>query len=141
MAGRIPVPREASARLSRLSRGCLSGILTAGGFIEHTLTLDDLAGLISRGFDAVYARINQVAGRFDKLELRMDNMEHRMSAFERGLTDHNERFYSIERQFAIELARQDVRLSSQERELLLFKDRSRLVCHHRRSSAPRPRAG
>lgn len=91
--------------------------------MSTTLTLVDLAELISSGFDRVYERFSQVDTRLDRVNLRIDQVEQRMGAFERILTDHSERFFSLERQFAIEIARHDVRLTAHEREIGILHER------------------
>ena len=43
---------------------------------KKKVTIDDLAGMVKRGFDAVDARFDAVDARFDKIEERLDRIEN-----------------------------------------------------------------
>jgi len=44
--------------------------------IKKNITLDNLAGMIKRGFDGVDKRFDGVDKRFDKVEARLSNLEN-----------------------------------------------------------------
>ena len=76
--------------------------LRLGGIIDameqnvngnKTVTLDDLALMIGRGFNEVHEKFNKVDERFDGLEGRMDNLEKKVDD---GLLRANARFDTIE---------------------------------------------
>ena len=44
--------------------------------IKKNLSLDNLAGMVKRGFDGVDKRFDGVDKRFDKIEIRLNNLEN-----------------------------------------------------------------
>ena len=59
---------------------------------HNTVTLDDLAGMVKRGFDAVDQRFDSVDKRFDKVDERLDRIEKLI------LADHKRRIERLEQE-------------------------------------------
>ena len=54
---------------------------------KKKITIEDLAGMVSRGFVSVDKRFNDVDKRFDIVDKRLDHMDARMAIIERDVTE------------------------------------------------------
>lgn len=57
---------------------------------EKNITIDDLAGMINKGFDGVNEKFDGVNQRFDKVEDRLERIEKLL------ITDHHRRIEKLE---------------------------------------------
>lgn len=52
--------------------------------VKKPVTLEDLAGMVQRGFSEVDGRFDKIEGRLDKVEGTMEDMLVRMDKFQKG---------------------------------------------------------
>ena len=64
---------------------------------KKQVTIEDLAGMVKRGFDEVNTRFDGVDKRLDKIEGRLDNVEDRLDRIEHIFAvDHKHRIERLE---------------------------------------------
>lgn len=94
-----------------------------------TLTLDELAGMLARGFETTYDRLNLIDRRLDRVEQhverRLDDMGHRLRDFENQIADQHDDFLRLERDVAVTTARHESHIDAFARELAAFRARQR----------------
>lgn len=88
-----------------LNRGCIFYKTTYTVFMSHdttekNITLDDLAGMVARGFVSIENRIaidlGEVNKRLDNIEIRLDSVETRLDSVETRLDSVEQRLERIE---------------------------------------------
>ncbi len=58
--------------------------------VKKKITIDDLAGMVKRGFDAVDARFDAVDARFDEVDKRFDEVDKRFDRIENLILKRHE---------------------------------------------------
>ncbi|MFA5933920.1 MAG: hypothetical protein WC795_01700 [Candidatus Paceibacterota bacterium] len=57
---------------------------------KKEMTIEDLAGMVAKGFIGVDSRLDKVDSRLDKVDSRLDKVESRLDKVESRLTDVEE---------------------------------------------------
>ena len=58
--------------------------------MKKKITIEDLAGMVKRGFDAVDARFDKIDARFEKVDARFDDMDARFDRIENLILKRHE---------------------------------------------------